>query len=114
MPTDKWAVVLRGGVQTATETNVPVVLSSTNRRTLDQRPRPFEVDVGTADSFDTDSVIDCRWVYTLLKKDLTPATFLFYVSDQIMEVISVALVSGLQMFPPPPASPPLFELETGP
>lgn len=92
---NKFVVVLRGGQPT--ESEVPVVIASTDRRKPGQDVRTFEVDVGVADGFDHDTLVDCRWVHTIPKANLTQATFRFKLSPPVMHDISLALVSGLQM-----------------
>jgi mRNA-degrading endonuclease toxin of MazEF toxin-antitoxin module len=76
--------------------DVAVVVCSTHRRT--GRPRPFEVLVGTADGFEHDTIIDCRFPFTVSKQirgmDLRP---LFRLSPDVMLQVSEALVVGLQM-----------------
>ncbi|MGO8864449.1 MAG: hypothetical protein ACLQRH_27285 [Acidimicrobiales bacterium] len=77
VPVDKYVVVLRGGLIAATETEVPVVVASTDRRTPSRGLRPFEVSVGTAEGFAHPTVIDCRWPYTLEKAWLMQGNFRF-------------------------------------
>ena len=77
-----------------------MAVASTNRRPAGRAKRAFEVDVGVAEGFQHETVIDCRWPYTMQKSDLsTPA---FRLSAAKMQEVSIALVSGLQMFPPSP------------
>jgi hypothetical protein len=63
--------------------DVAVVLCSTYRRT--DGPRLYEVLVGTADGFTHDTLIDCRWPYTVNKQipgmNLQP---LFCLSPDVM------------------------------
>lgn len=92
---DKYVVVLRG--REPTESEVPVVIASTDRRKPGQPVRTFEVAVGVADGFHHDTLIDCRWVHTIPKRDLSPATHRFKLSQTVMREISISLVSGLQM-----------------
>jgi mRNA-degrading endonuclease toxin of MazEF toxin-antitoxin module len=97
VPTPKYVIVLRGGAGSRTEQEVPIVIASTNRRTLGPMRRPFEVDVCTMDGFQHDTIIDCRWPYTIPKSLLSNPTC--QLSDARMKEVSVALVSGLQMYP---------------
>lgn len=97
IPTEKLVVVLRGGAQGATETDLPVVVASTDKRAYGQLPRNFEVAVGAADGFHHDTLIDCRWVYTFQKSMFPPATYRFTLPAAVMRDVSVALVAGLQM-----------------
>ncbi len=92
---NKYVVVLRGG-QPA-ESEVPVVVASTDRRRPGQPVRTFEVSVGTGDGFTHATLVDCRWVHTIPKSDLSAETYRFNLSPQVMERVAVALVSGLQM-----------------
>jgi hypothetical protein len=96
---DKYLVLLRGGPHAAGETDVPYVIASTDSRTPGTRLRSFEVLVGTADGFQHDTLIDCRWVYTRLASDLTAASRRFRLPLPAMDRVSVALVSGLHMHP---------------
>src|ERR1019366_1220908 len=76
-PRDKYVVVLRGGTRAASEPDVPVVIASTDRRSPGQNLRPFDVAVGTAEGFSRDTIIDCRWPYTLQKARLPLGSFQF-------------------------------------
>ena len=106
-PRRKYVVVLRGGPGSTGEPDVPVAVASTNRRPAGRAKRAFEVDVGVAEGFQHETVIDCRWPYTMQKSDLSnPA---FRLSAAKMQEVSIALVSGLQMFPPSPSATALGE-----
>jgi len=98
-PTSKYVVVLRGGAATSAEAEVPVLVASSDRRQVGQQLRPFEVSAGMPDGFTHATIIDCRWPYTLEKADLPQDTYRFRLSTAKMAEISIALVSGLQMFP---------------
>lgn len=94
----KYVVVLRGGPNSASEAEVPVVIASTDRRR--GRPlRKFEVSVGTAEGFRHDTVIDCRWPVTIEKQRLPAQPSGCLGRDKQWE-LSVALVHGLQMVTP--------------
>lgn len=95
VPTRKYVVVLRGGPDSLTEADVPVVVASTNRRPAGRGKRAFEVDVGVADGFAHETIIDCRWPVTLQKSGLSTASF--RLSAARMGEVSIALVLGLQM-----------------
>jgi hypothetical protein len=56
--------------------NVAVLVCSTSRRTLEQPLRPFEVLVDEAHGFKETTVVDCRWVYTILKSIIEPGALL--------------------------------------
>ena|ERR1035437_6045898 len=98
---NKFVVVLRGGGPAITENEVPIVVASTDRRTQGQSLRTFEVEVGVLDGFSHETLIDCRWPYTLEKSGLQQSDFKFRLSESVMQSVSVALVSGLQMMAPP-------------
>ena len=95
---DKLVVVVRGGQDTQTEADVPILVASTNRRTGVHSIRKFEVAVGTAEGFVHDTVIDCRWVYTLQKTDFPSGSYRFSLPKVTMESVSLALVFGLQLY----------------
>jgi hypothetical protein len=89
---NKYLVMLRG---VAAEADIPFVIASTHDPA--RRPRPFEVLVGAAQGFDHETVIDCRWPYTLPKAWFKAAEYRFTLSPDVMREVSVALVVGLQM-----------------
>lgn len=91
---DKYVITLRGGQQATTEAEVPVVVASTDRRGPDRALRSFEVSVGPQEGFVHATLIDCRWVHTLPKSDLTPDTYRFSLSVAVMHRVSVALVAA--------------------
>jgi hypothetical protein len=93
---DKFVVLLRGGVGTEAEYEVPFVIASTLRPP--GRPaRVHEVVLGTADGFAHDTVIDCRWVHTLPKPTFSSATKRpIGLAPAVLRQISVALLAGLQ------------------
>ena len=90
----KWVVVLQGGPDFAANPEVAVLVASTHSGAP---PRPFEVLVGTGDGFVHDTVIDCRWPFTMLKADLLTGTLETTLSTNRMHQVSVALVRGLQL-----------------
>lgn len=96
IPRTKWAVILRGGSATDWEADVPVVLASSDQGSP---RRAHEVFVDTDDGFDRDTVIDCRWVFTIPKRHFGPETLQALLSPAVMREISIALVVGLQMYP---------------
>jgi hypothetical protein len=89
---NKYLVMLRG---VTAETDVPFVVASTHDPA--RAPRPFEVIVSTTEGFDHQTVIDCRWPYTLPKAWFNTAEYRFTLSPDVMREVSVALVVGLQM-----------------
>ncbi len=89
---NKYVVMLR---QMPAEADIPFLIASTYNPA--RPPRPFEVLVGVAHGFDHDTVIDCRWPYTLPKAWFNAAQHRFTLSPDVMREVSVALVVGLQM-----------------
>jgi mRNA-degrading endonuclease toxin of MazEF toxin-antitoxin module len=89
----KLLVVLQGGARFEWFSDVATVVAS-SLRTADPE-RPFELYVGTADGFRRNSVIDCRWPYTV-PKDLLGRK-LFLLPPQRMHQIAQRLANGLQM-----------------
>ena len=101
---DKYVVILRGGPRTAADTDVPVIVASSDRRTEGQRLRNFEVNVDANDGFRHSTILDCRWPITLTKQQVGVGQYRFRLSGQRMQQVSVALVDGLQMYPPQPVA----------
>src|ERR1039458_8338777 len=90
---DKLIIVLNDGRVIGTAREVAVLIgSSWNGNPL----RPFEVLVGTADGFHHDTVIDCRWPYTLPQSQLPPGRHVLTLPQAVMTRISVGVVRGLQ------------------
>lgn len=94
---DKYVVVLQGGPDFANTTEVTVLVASTHRG---GNLRPFEVLCGQGDGFDHDTVIDCRWPFTLRKAEITAGTYRFMLSQSRMHQVALGLVHGLQMRAP--------------
>jgi hypothetical protein len=90
----KYVVVLQGGRSFAGATDVAVLVASTHRR---DSVRPFEVLVGTADGFAHETVIDCRWPFTLLKDEVQAGNLKFTLSGDRMREVALGLVHGLQL-----------------
>jgi hypothetical protein len=96
----KLLIVLQGGSLFASEADVVVVVASSWR---DRPPRPFEVVLLAATSnFHNDTVIDCRWPFTVRRADVEAMRLLFVLGADVMELIDEALLVGLQMTGPPP------------
>jgi mRNA-degrading endonuclease toxin of MazEF toxin-antitoxin module len=91
----KFVVSLQGGDAFKNADDVAVVVCSTNRKE-GRSIRPFEVAVGPTHGFDTDTIIDCRWVHTIPKSHTT-GCFKFQLPRSVMNDVSAALVVGLQM-----------------
>lgn len=92
----KWVVILQGGPDFAREQDVAYLVVSSYRR---RPPQPWEVHVpaGVA-GFTSDSFIDCRWPFTMLKADMASMTRMGHLpGSPYMDDISAALVLGLQL-----------------
>jgi mRNA-degrading endonuclease toxin of MazEF toxin-antitoxin module len=89
---EKRVVVLQTSEDNVTETAVVVCNSLKKPR----QKRPYEVFVGPREGFDNETVIDCRWVFTVQKRHLRTPTQRS-MPPQVMGEISEALVVGLQL-----------------
>ena len=76
---------------------IATVVASSDRRQPGQTLRPYEVGVGAPEGFDHGTVIDCRWVFTLLHADVAAVTPTLHLSSEIMARVDLALFAGLQM-----------------
>ena len=77
-PTPKYLICLRGGPDCTSETEVPVLIASTDDREDQTQPiRRFKVGVGVREGFAHASIIDCRWPYTLEKSHLPQTAYRF-------------------------------------
>lgn len=77
------------------EKRVPFLIASTYRA-IDVRP--FEVLIrGSEGFFNQDTVIDCRWPYTMTRDTLDKGKRMFTLSQKIMTEVNLGLVVGLQM-----------------
>ena len=95
-PVRKFIVLLQGGPRFVSQAEVAVVIAS-SLRPPGRRPRQYEVVVGQPEGFQHDTVIDCRWPYTLRKQEVTAGRLLTTLPPGVMERVNVALVAGLQM-----------------
>ncbi|HET6692045.1 MAG TPA: hypothetical protein VFG74_14395 [Miltoncostaeaceae bacterium] len=79
------------------ENDVPVVVLSTDRDPAGRPRAAYVVKVAAEPAWGTDAptTIDCRWVYTLGKENLSDP--LGVLPPEIMEQISEALVTGLSL-----------------
>jgi mRNA-degrading endonuclease toxin of MazEF toxin-antitoxin module len=83
-------------LQSSEDTMTDVVVVVCNSLKASRQKRSYEVFVGIGEGFDHDTVIDCRWVFTVQKRHLrAPAQR--PMSPQVMAEISEALVVGLQL-----------------
>lgn len=88
----KLIVLLRGG---NSDLRVPFLVASSDRSTS---IRPFEVLVKASEgAFDKDTIIDCRWPYTITRARLEKGKHLFTLPSSVMTEINLGLVVGLQM-----------------
>lgn len=90
----KYIVTLQDESRFPSSNNVALLLVSTWRLST---IRSFEVFVGPTDGFRSESVIDCRWPYTITKTRLSAGEYQFSLTKDVMERVSRALVHGLQM-----------------
>lgn len=90
----KWVVLLQGGPAFASSTDVAVIVASTYHG---DPLRPSDVLFGAAEGFDHDSVVDCRWPYTVLKSSIASGTYKFTLTPASMKRIALGLANGLQM-----------------
>ena len=89
---DKYLVVLRSDHST----DAPFVIASTRRP--DYMPRAFDVVVQPeGGQFSVETVIDCRWPYTLPKTWFPEGSLRFTLPPSVMRAISLALVVGLEI-----------------
>ena len=95
-PVRKYIVLLQGGQSFASQTEVAVVIAST-LRPPGRRPQRYEVIVGQPEGFQRETVIDCRWPYTLIEQEVTAGRLHTTLPRDVMERVNVALVAGLQM-----------------
>ncbi len=101
---DKYVIILRGGSAFASETDVPVVVASSDRSA--GALRNFEVRLDTDVGFRHATIVDCRWPMTLTKLQIQGGQYKFRLSKQSMKAVSIGLFDGLQMYRPkaPPTS----------
>jgi mRNA-degrading endonuclease toxin of MazEF toxin-antitoxin module len=89
---EKRVVLLQTSGSNLTDVSVVVCDSLKNPRAM----RAHEVLVGVREGFDKDTVINCRWVFTVQKRHLRlprqPS-----LSQDVMSQISAALTVGLQL-----------------
>lgn len=93
-PTDKYVVVMQGGPDFERLNDVAVLVCNTQRRPA----RPFEVQVGTREGFDHETVIDCRFPYTIPKGTtgfVGPPEL--RLPPAVMLQVAAALAVGLQL-----------------
>ncbi len=105
---NKYVVILRGGPTADAEPDVTYLIASSDRRLPGQQLRSFEVSLGPAEGFHHETLIDCRWVYTVPRREVPVGSFRFQLPEVTMDVVNIALIRGLQMSPPRrPATAPL-------
>jgi mRNA-degrading endonuclease toxin of MazEF toxin-antitoxin module len=94
-PRKKYAVLLQDREKFPNIDQLSVVVGSTLKPT--HKVGPYHVIVGAAQGFKVDTIIDCRWVFTLSKTDVTTGPYLTQLDPLVMQEIAVALVHGLQL-----------------
>lgn len=90
----KYVVALQDERRFPTDHDVAVLVCSTQRL---PEVRDFEVQVGVEEGFEQDTIIDCRWIYTIPKYELTLDTRQFTLSPEVMESVAEAIFIGLQL-----------------
>src|SRR5690349_10589563 len=91
----KLAVVLQGGPLFETATEVVIVVASSDRGT--GGIRPFEVLLDQQDGLDHDTIVDCRWPFTLPKRTIERGELKITLGPGRMHEISVAITAGLEL-----------------
>lgn len=91
----KLAIMLQGGELFEAAADVAVVIASSDRGT--GGVRPFEVLLDQQDGVDHDTIVDCRWPFTLPKSVIQRGELKTSLSPRRMHEISVALVAGLEL-----------------
>ncbi len=91
---DKWVICLQGGPQFSAASDVAVLIASTHKG---GGMRPFEVLCGAADGFRHDSVVDCRWPFTISKAKIVGGTYKATLTPARMRDLALGLVNGLQL-----------------
>lgn len=90
---DKFVVALRSD----SRPYVPVVLASTNKRES-QKVYSYEVDLDPElFGFPEPTLIDCRWVFSLVTIMFTSETYRFTLDWPTMQRVSAGLINGLQI-----------------
>jgi len=99
----KHLVVIQGGPAYDASRQIATVVASTDRR--NGRPlRDYEVSCGSADGFDHDTLIDCRWVFTMPRDEVISGGFITTLSPMVLARIDAALLVGLQIVPQLPGT----------
>jgi hypothetical protein len=94
---DKYLIVLQNPANMdRNSTQLAVVVASTDR-TSGRGVRAFEVRLDDQDSFRHPTIVDGRWVYTFPRKKLDDAIYMFTLTSQCMDEISLAVFIGLQL-----------------
>lgn len=71
--------------------------SSPHRIAEQEGARPFEVLLDEQDGVDHDTIVDCRWPFTLPKRVIERGELKTTLSPQRMHDIAVALAAGLEL-----------------
>lgn len=92
----KHVVVLQEGPGFDDSRQVAVVLANSDKR-IGKPTRPFEVRRGVPAGFDHETLIDCRWVFTLARAEVVAGQYLLTLDGDAMDEIDAALKVGLQV-----------------
>lgn len=77
-----------------TDSYMPVVIAQSDKGFTTRR---FEVASPTADGFNVDSVLDCRWVHSLRIEDWRSAEVMFMLPADRMREVDEVIVEGLEI-----------------
>ena len=93
-PTKKYILVIR---DEPNETEIAVVVASS--RKSERMIKAYEVDFRSEpQSFPKDTIVDCRWIWTIPRAELGSAQAKFTVGDEKMQEIREAIAIGLNLF----------------
>jgi predicted RNA-binding protein with TRAM domain len=94
---EKYIVLLQDfSMMDVNATQFAAIICSTDQ-TGPQGPRAFEVRLDESDNFDRPTIVDGRWVYTFPRSRLDQAVYLFTLTPDRMEQVSLAIFIGLQL-----------------
>ncbi|HEX5937366.1 MAG TPA: hypothetical protein VFZ75_06735 [Actinomycetota bacterium] len=91
--------MVQGGPAFERETDVVVLVASSYRGRQLQLHEALCPAAST--NFHVDTVIDCRWPFTVPRAEVERMRLLFVLDPNVVELIDEALVVGLQMTGPP-------------
>lgn len=91
--TPKYVVLLQNGTDFAEADMVVLVASS--KRPPDRALAAYEVEIGPSHGLHHETVIDCRWPYTVLKRRIRNGRHISRLPDDVMAEVDVAIAIGL-------------------